>query len=64
MKQLPSVLTPQQYGDELASFITSEMQYLPEGKKTLAFWTDFNRSKKIEFDAFLEGAGIVVEETK
>lgn len=61
MKQLPPVLTSAQYGEELASFITEEMKTLPEGRKTLTFWADFNRSKKEEFDNFLKDANIVVE---
>lgn len=60
LNDLPTTMTQERYHIELSSYIKEQMMLLPEGKKSLSFWTNFNREKKQEFDDFLSGAGVII----
>ena len=57
-----TTITQEEYGAELAAYITEQMAHIPpDTPKNLSFWADFNRQKKIEFDAKLANDGVTVE---
>jgi hypothetical protein len=56
-----ATITKEEYGVQLADFIRQEMTLIPEGKRDLKFWVNFNQVKKAEFDEQLATAGTVVE---
>lgn len=56
-----ATITKEEYGILLGGYIREQMSLLPEGKKNLKFWFNFNKQKKEEFDAQLETEGTTVE---
>lgn len=54
-------MTLEEYGDQLAAYIREQMATVPQGRKSLSFWADFNRNMKENFDAQLAANGITVD---
>lgn len=55
-------ITKEQYLDQLSAYITERMASLPEGRRILSEWADFNRDMKDQFDAQLAANGVSVVE--
>ena len=56
-----ATITREEYVNRLGGFIREQMALLPEGKKNLKFWFEFNKAKKAEFDEVLATEGTTVE---
>ena len=55
-----ATITEEEYMAQLRAFITEGMKAVKDGQD-LGFWTEFNRTKKEEFDAQLAASGITVD---
>lgn len=54
-------ITKEEYNAQLYDYIRENLATVPEGRKDLTFWAEFNRNMKENFDAQLAANGVTVE---
>lgn len=56
-----ATITKEEYGNQLAAYVAEQMATVPQGRKTLKFWVQFNKDMQENFDAQLKANGVTVE---
>lgn len=56
-----ATITKEEYDAQLSAYVTEQMATLPQGRKTLKFWVEFNKTQQENFDLQLAANGVTVE---